>query len=124
MRHLKLSTGSLVIILVTLFSITSSFAQEKKTNGKAVIKTTLNCDHCKECETCGLKFKTEMLKINGVKMYTLDDKAMAFTVYFNPKKTELETIKVAISKLGYDADDIKADPSSFEKLDNCCKGLE
>jgi hypothetical protein len=124
MRHLKLSTGSLVIILVTLFTITTSFAQEKKTNGKAVIKTVLNCAHCKECETCGLKFKTEMLKINGVKMYTLDDKAMAFTVYFNPKKTDLETIKVAISKLGYDADDVKADPSSFAKLDNCCKGLK
>jgi hypothetical protein len=57
MRHLKLSTGSLVIILVTLFTITTSFAQEKKTNGKAVIKTVLNCAHCKECETCGLKFK-------------------------------------------------------------------
>ncbi len=110
--------------MIILFSITSSFAQEKKTNGKAVIKTVLNCAHCKECETCGLKFKTEMLKINGVKMYTLDDKAMAFTVYFNPKKTDLEAIKVGISKLGYDADDVKADPSSFAKLDNCCKGLK
>ncbi len=124
MKNLKLNTTSIVILLITLFAITSSFAQEKKTNGKAVIKTTLNCDHCKECETCGLKFKTEMLKIKGVKMYELDDKAMAFTVYFNPKKTDLETIKLAISKLGYDADDVKADPAGYEKLDNCCKGSE
>ena len=107
--------------MVILFSITSSFAQEKKTNGKAVIKTVLNCDHCKECETCGLKFKTEMLKIKGLKMYELDDKAMTFTVYYNPKKTDLQTIKVAISKLGYDADEVKADPAGYEKLDDCCK---
>jgi mercuric ion binding protein len=111
----------IVTLMVILFSITSSFAQEKKTNGKAVIKTVLNCNHCKECETCGLKFKTEMLKIKGVKMYELDDKVMSFTVYFNPKKTDLQTIKVAISKLGYDADEVKADPAAVEKLDGCCK---
>ena len=111
------------LLVLTVFLI-SNTAMAQKTNQKAVIKTTLHCDHCKECETCGLKFKTEMLKIKGVKMYELDDKAMTFTIYYNPKKTDLQAIKVAISKLGYDADDVKADPSSFAKLDNCCKGLK
>jgi copper chaperone CopZ len=108
------------ILLIAVFFI-SNAAVSQKTNQKAVIKTVLNCDHCKECETCGLKFKTEMLKIKGVKMYELDDKAMTFTVYFNAKKTNLQTIKVAISKLGYDADEVKADPAGYEKLDGCCK---
>jgi mercuric ion binding protein len=108
------------ILLIAVFFI-SNAAVAQKTNQKAVIKTFLNCDHCKECETCGLKFKTEMLKIKGVKMYELDDKAMTFTVYFNAKKTNLQTIKVAISKLGYDADEVKADPAAYEKLDGCCK---
>ena len=85
------------------------------------IKTFINCDHCKECETCGLKFRTEMLKIKGVKMYELDDQAMTFTVYYNAKKTDLQTIKTAISKLGYDADEVKADPKAYENLDGCCK---
>lgn len=109
-----------ILIIVLLFSISNTaFAQ--KTNQKAVIKTVLHCDHCKQCETCGLKFKTEMLKINGVKMYHLDEKAMTFTVYYNSKKTDLQTIKVAISKLGYDADEVKAEIKAYESLDECCK---
>ena len=108
------------ILLLTVFLI-SNTAIAQKSNQKAVIKTTLNCDHCKECETCGLKFKTEMLKIKGVKMYELDDKKMTFTVYYNPKKTDLQTIKVAISKLGYDADEVKATPEGLATLDGCCK---
>jgi mercuric ion binding protein len=109
-------------ILLTVFvMLITNTVSAQKSNGKAVIKTTLNCDHCKECETCGLKFKTEMLKIKGVKMYELDDKKMTFTVYYNPKKTNLQNIKVAISKLGYDADEVKATPQGLATLDGCCK---
>lgn len=109
-------------ILLTVFvMLITNTVSAQKSNGKAVIKTTLNCDHCKECETCGLKFKTEMLKIKGVKMYELDDKKMTFTVYYNPKKTNLQNIKVAISKLGYDADELKATVQGLATLDGCCK---
>jgi mercuric ion binding protein len=109
-----------IFFLAVLF-FTSNNVSAQKTNQKAVIKTTFNCDHCKECETCGLKFKTEMLKIKGVKMYELDDKAMTFTVYYNSKKTNIQIIREAISKFGYDADDVKADHKSYESLDGCCK---
>ena len=109
------------IILLVFLCIGSQTISAQKSTEKAVIKTVLNCDHCKECETCGLKFKTEMLKIKGVKMYELDDQAMTFTVYYNPKKTSIETIRESISKLGYDADDVKADPEAYENLDGCCK---
>ena len=116
MKNLLKST--IILFIVFLISNTA-FAQ--KTNQKAVIKTTLNCDHCKECETCGLKFKTELLKIKGIKMYELDDKKMTFTIYYNAKKTNLQTIKEAISKLGYDADDVKATQEGLATLDGCCK---
>ncbi|UPQ77744.1 hypothetical protein M0M57_08870 [Flavobacterium azooxidireducens] len=68
-----------------------------------------------------MKFKTEMLKIKGVKAYQLDDENMTFTIFYNEKKTDLQTIKVAISKLGFDADEVKADPKAYESLDDCCK---
>lgn len=110
---------SIFFLAILFFAANNVSAQ--KTNQKAVIKTTLNCDHCKECETCGLKFKTEMLKIKGVRSYDLDDKAMTFTIYYNPKKTDLLAIKVAISKLGYDADDVKATSEGIASLDGCCK---
>jgi periplasmic mercuric ion binding protein len=112
---------SLFLLFAVLLFSNISIAQENKSKGKAIIKTFFNCDHCAACETCGLKFKTEMLKIKGIKMYELDDKKMTFTVYFNPKKTDLQKIKVGISNLGFDADEIKANPEAYEKLDECCK---
>lgn len=108
------------LILFAIFLI-SNTAIAQKTNQKAVIKTTLNCNHCKECETCGLKFKTEMLKIKGVKMYELDDIKMTFTIYYNPKKTTLQAIKESIAKLRYDADEVKATSEGIASLDGCCK---
>lgn len=109
-----------IIVTFSIF-LFSNVASAQKTTQKAVIKTFIHCNHCKVCETCGQKFKTEMLKIKGVKMYELDDKAMTFTIYYNSKKTTLQEIKVGISKLGYDADDVKADPEAYESLDGCCK---
>ena len=109
----------LAVFSCLLFSQTIS-AQSKKTE-KAVIKTAIYCDHCKQCETCGKSLQSNTLKIKGVKMYELDEKNQTITVYYNPQKTDLQSIKTAISKLGYDADEIKADQLAYEKLDGCCK---
>lgn len=117
MKSLKL----VFTILIAVFTIQTSVAQDGKKNEKAVIKTTIHCDHCKVCETCGQLFDAEMLKIKGLKMYELDDKNMTFTVHYNGQKTNLEAIKTAITKLGYDADDMKADMAAYDKLDGCCK---
>jgi len=118
---MKKSILKSMMFFAAIFFISNVVVAQQKTNQKAIIKTKINCDHCKECETCGMKFKDNMLKINGVKMYELDEKKMTITVYFNSKKTDLITIKKVISRLGYDADDIKADPQAYENLDGCCK---
>jgi len=107
-------------LLFTAILFTGTVHAQKKTQ-KAVIKTTINCDHCKMCETCGDLLEKKLLKQPGVQMITLDEKAMTITVIYNSKKTDLPTIKTAISQLGYDADEVKADVSAYEKLDGCCK---
>ncbi len=48
-------------------------------------------------------------------------KDTTITVVYNPLKATPEKIETAISKMGYDADEIKADPVAYEKLDECCK---
>ena len=111
--------NSILLVLFTFFSFTLS-AQNSK-NEKAVIQTTIDCDHCKVCETCGQNFQENLYKIKGLKMYELDEKAMTLTVFYNGKKTTLNEIKTEITKLGYDADEMKADPNAYEKLDGCCK---
>jgi mercuric ion binding protein len=111
--------NTLLILFFALFSFPLS-AQNSK-NEKAVIQTNIDCDHCKACETCGQNFQENLYKIKGLKMYELDEKAMTLTVYYNGKKTTLAEIKTAITKLGYDADELKADESAYERLDACCK---
>jgi copper chaperone CopZ len=116
---IKLMKNALSIVIFSLFTCMLS-AQNSK-NEKAVIQTKIICDHCKVCETCGQNFQENLYKVSGLKMYELDEKAMTLTVYYNGKKTNLAAIKTAITKLGFDADEMKADPKAAEKLDACCK---
>lgn len=112
---------TVIIVFLTLFFAQITVAQNGTKNDKAVIKTNIYCDHCKQCETCGKNFQANILKIKGVKMYELNDKNMTITVYYNGKKTDLQTIKTAISNLGYDADEVKANLEAYQKLDGCCQ---
>ncbi|MCW4467676.1 cation transporter [Flavobacterium sp. MFBS3-15] len=115
------SIVKLMLIVSAFFFATGVNAQEKKTIQTATIKTIIYCNHCKACETCGPKFNQALLKEKGVQMVVLDDKAMTIKVTYNTKKTDLAKIKQAISKLGYDADEVKADAAAYEGLDGCCK---
>jgi len=111
------NTAFVILFLLLTFSF---YAQNSK-NEKAVIQTTIHCDHCKACETCGKSFQDNLYKIKGLKMYQLDEEAMTLTVFYNAKKTSLAEIKTAITNLGYDADELKANLDAYEKLDDCCK---
>ena len=90
---------------------------------KIIIKTNIYCDHCKKCESCGGKLQKELFT-KGIKNIILDEKAMTITVAYNPEKITVEKIRERISKLGYDADDVKADTAAYQKLDGCCKKIE
>ena len=116
---MKTLLKSLLLFIGMIAFSNTAFAQ--KTIQTAVIKTVIHCDHCKKCETCGDKFNKILLREKGIQMVELDEKEMTIKVVFNSKKTTLNSIKTAISKLGYDADEIKADPVAYEGLDNCCK---
>jgi mercuric ion binding protein len=107
------------ILLITIFSVGINFAKSR--SEIITIKTTIFCDHCKECESCGGKIEKDLGFAKGIKLLKIDEKAMTITVTFNPKKISAEEIRTLISKYGYDADDVKADPTAYENLDECCK---
>ena len=116
----KLTFLQLTMILLMSISL-SAFSQKKDNIKTSVIKTVIHCDHCKQCETCGDKFNKDLYNEDGIKRVDVDAKAMTITVVYDSRKTDLDKIKVMISKLGYDADDLKADPAGVAKLDGCCK---
>ncbi len=111
----------IAIFSVTILFSFMFFSFVLKDSETIVIKTNIYCDHCKECGSCGGKIERDLGFDKGIKLVRLDDKAMTITVTYNPKKTNPEKIRQTISRYGYDADDVKADPDAYSRLDDCCK---
>lgn len=105
-------------VLFSLMMIVNlSFAQDKKVSNNEVIKikTSSQCGMCKETIEKAMAYE------KGVKSSDLDVKTKVLTVTYNPVKTTPEKIRLAVSKVGYDADDVKADVKAYNKLSPCCK---
>ena len=69
----------------------------------------------------GLKAQKNLRFEKGVKKVSFDVKSHIVIVKFDEAKTTIRNIQVAITKLGYDADSLLADPKAYEKLNACCK---
>lgn len=85
------------------------------------IKAGINCDHCKQCESCGKRLENAVYTEKGIKRVDVDEKTKTIKIVYNTGKTSPAKIREAISKVGYDADDVKADPAAYARLDECCK---
>ncbi|HMG82047.1 MAG TPA: heavy metal-associated domain-containing protein [Ferruginibacter sp.] len=106
-------------IQLTIFSllafISVSFAQQKAVE-KVVIKTpTVVCEDCKE------RIEQYMMHEDGIQSVNVDYKKKITTVTYLTDRTNVEDIKAAIANVGYDADDVKAEPDAYKKLPPCCK---
>ncbi|CAN5493254.1 hypothetical protein BH11BAC1_BH11BAC1_14530 [soil metagenome] len=106
--------------LLIFFSF-SVKGQSSKGDSTIIIKTNIYCDHCLDCNDCGGKLVHDLSFAKGIKRNVVDPKAMTITITYNSAKTSPEIIRGEISKLGYDADEVKANPLAYEKLDGCCK---
>lgn len=114
----------LMMTLITIFTVvTLGLAQQpadsvtltKDGYAIAKIKTSAVCDMCKETIEKAMAYE------KGVKDSKLDVESKVLTVKYDPKKTDLAKIRIAISNSGYDADTIPANPKAYDKLDACCK---
>lgn len=99
----------------------SAHAQKAKPVKTVVIKTMIYCDHCKSCESCGGRILKELYNENGIKNTSVDSKANTITVVYDSREISIEQIRQKISQMGFDADEVKADPKAVAKLDDCCR---
>ena len=109
---------SLIILAISLIINGLAFSQKQETQptiAEVKIKTTAICTQCKQRIERDLAFE------KGVVSSNLDVKTKIVTVIYKSKKTDVEKIKTAISKIGYGADDIKADEKAYNKLPECCQ---
>jgi|SRR6185369_383472 len=81
----------------------------------ARIQTSAICEQCKDRIENDLSFE------KGIKSSSLDLKTKIVTVVYNPTKTDVQKIREAITKIGYDADTLTTDPMSYRKLPACCR---
>ncbi len=101
-------------LLAILGFVAVSFAQDKTIT--AVINTP-----SVQCSMCKSKIEKNLKKIDGISSVKVDYKKKTTTVSWENDKTNLEKIKTAISKSGYDADNILADEAAYNDLADCCK---
>jgi len=111
---MRLLTSTLII---TLLIITSNnlLAQKAKKTEEFKVKTSAQCDMCKE------RLEKAMAYEKGVKKSNLNVEKAVLTIVYNPKKTTPKIIRKAISDVGYDADEIPADSNAYNNLPSCCK---
>jgi copper chaperone CopZ len=65
-------------------------------------------------------FKENLPFVKGVKEYKFDEATSKIAVAYDAKKTTPEAIRAAIAKMGFSADDVKANEQARAKLPSEC----
>ena len=104
----------LVLIAFVGFQLTVN-AQDAKKIETTKIKVSV------QCETCKKTIETALKSEKGVSKSNVDLKTKEVEVTFDKNSITKDKIKQVISKVGYDADELKADEKAYNKLNACCK---
>ena len=104
------------LTLLLLIGLTGAAMAQQKAVVTVVIKTpTVQCDQCKQ------RIENYMSHEDGIVKINVDYKKKITTVTFIPDRTNIENIKAMIANVGYDADDVTAEPDAYKRLPTCCK---
>jgi cation transport ATPase len=101
----------LVAIAIPLLAMIGTVSAQ---SAEIVIQTTAQCGECKEI------IEKALMAEKGVKFAELNIQTKQVKVVYNAKKTNPEQLRKTISGVGYDADEIVADPEAVKKLNPCC----
>lgn len=105
MKTLKMILAGILFTTFGVFSQTDTL----------IIQTSAQCGMCKE------RIEKAMAFEKGVISSELNMESKELTVMYKLNRTDANKIKQAISKVGYDAGDVKANPRAYKKLPACCK---
>ena len=119
---MKTAMFLLVFTASTLYVTANSSAQESvESKVDSVMKTatlsvqTIKCGSCVETITNALK------EIKGIEDVAVDKKTKKAVVKYDPSKVKISDMETAVSKSGYDANEVKRDKKAYDQLDSCCK---
>jgi periplasmic mercuric ion binding protein len=103
-----LSTLALVLALVLP-------ALAKEITTATITLPTLQCGMCKRT------IEAKMMDHAGLDSISVDVDEKVATVVFDADITSLDSITKAIAKIGYTANDVRADKFAQKKLNPCCQ---
>lgn len=103
----------LTFIFGVLLHTTNAQTQPNQTEVK--FKTSAQCDMCKK------RIEKVMSMEKGVKSAILDVDSKVLTIVYKTAKTNSANLKTAVSKIGYDADEVVADKKAHDRLPACCQ---
>lgn len=101
----------------TLITSTAAFAQQK-----AIQKATIQTPNLQD-EACKTRIENRMAHEDGISYINADYRHHTVTVKWLTDRTNIENIKTELANMGYDADDIKADPDAYKRLPITCQHL-
>ena len=108
-----------ILAIVGTLIASIGYGQAKKAILTVTIKTpTVQCESCKK------RIEDYLKREEGVQKSVVDFKKKTTKVTYVTDRTNIENIKTAIANAGYDADDVTANPESYQKLPKCCKKPE
>ncbi|MEO8766244.1 MAG: heavy-metal-associated domain-containing protein [Ginsengibacter sp.] len=105
--------GALLIATISY----ASFGQQKAVL-KAVIKTP-----GVQCEACKTRIENHLAHEDGIASVKADWRKHTVTVAWITDRTNIENIKTAIANMGYDADDVTAEPDAYKQLPVTCQHI-
>lgn len=93
-----------LLALTTTFGATRLHAALKPGEAEVLFKTTIHCDHCKERLEKSIPYEKGVVDME----VKLADKTV--WVKYKADKTDVESLKKAIEKLGYEAEVVMKKP--------------
>ncbi|MEO6682781.1 MAG: heavy metal-associated domain-containing protein [Ginsengibacter sp.] len=105
-----------LLAVVILLSFTMSSQAQKKPSEKA----TINAPGVQD-EACKTRLENQLSRQQGITAVKVDYRRHKITVTWLRDRTNIENIKTVIANMGYDADDVTAEPSALKRLPKSCQ---
>lgn len=108
-----------VIVGISFFLLPLISSAQVKPVINAAIKTPTA-----QCENCKIRIENYLKGYDGILSVLVNFRKGETRVKYLSERTDIEQIKTAISNAGYDADDVPANPDSYNRLPKSCKKFE
>ena len=74
-----------------------------------------------QCSTCKKNIEEAVYRVKGVSFVHVSKRDKIAEINYDNTKTDLARLEHAITTIGYDANDKKADTVAYMYLKDCCK---